>query len=311
MQELRLDYAHETGRSTKMDEEVSKDGEGSALDLLVAIAENLRLLILGPIIAGLMALGIAYIVPQSFTSQAILAMPMQMPTQSQTLPATPTPNQVAAMMVSPIVLDSVIESLKLSSGASIQVARMRLASQIKSTVGKDALLRLDVTANTPLDAQAIANAVIDTWLKSTVPGKQDRADLEKRLEFAKASLDSVNRLLERLTTDSGAKLTGALVRGEDGTTIVAMGELQTRYLGDVLNIPRALRGVSRDVVVQPPTLPTEPVAPKKGLIAILTVLCSGILLTIWVFMRQTWKIAAQDPAIAAKQARLRAAIGFR
>lgn len=216
------------------------------------------------------------------------------------------------MMVSPLVLDPVVVSLNLAGGDSIAGVRTKLAKQIKATVGKDGLLRLDVTATTPLEAQAIANAVIDTWLKSTVPSEQERADLEKRLAYAKVALASVDRLLDRLTAEGAANLNKPLTRGEAGTSIVAVGELQARYFAEVLAIPRTLQGLSRDVVVkQPPTLPTEPVAPKKSLIAVLAALGSGFALLLWVFMRQAWKNAAQDPEVAGKQAKLRAAIGFK
>ena len=92
------------------------------------------------------------------------------------------------MLVSPIVLDPVIESLKLSKGQSTQLARVGVANQIKATVGRDGVLRLDVTANTALEAQVLANAVIDSWLKSTIPGEQDRVDIEQRLTYAMATL---------------------------------------------------------------------------------------------------------------------------
>lgn len=211
-------------------------------------------------------------------------------------------------MVSPLVLDPVIELLNLSKGQPIQVVRTGLASQIKAVVGKDGLLRLDVTANTPLEAQSIANAVIDTWIKSTAPSERDRADLETRLAFAKVSLESIRRLLDRLTAEGSVDLNKPLSRGEAGTSIVAVGELQARYLGEVMSIPRSLKGLSRDVVVQPPTLPTQPIAPQKSLIAVLAALCSGFALLLWVFMRQAWKNVAQDPKAAEKQAKLLAAI---
>lgn len=271
--------------------------EISLFDLLLVAAENLKLLILGPLVVGLLALAIGFALPQSFTSQAILALP--------------APAQASAMMVSPLVLDPVIGSLNLSKGQPIQVARTGLASQIKAAVGKEGLLRLDVTASSPLEAQAIANAVIDTWLKSTRPGEQDRADLEARLAYAKVSLESIRRLLGRLTAEGTADLNKPLMRGEAGTSIVGVGELQARYLGEVLSIPRSLQGLSRDVVVQPPTLPTEPVAPKKSLIAVLAALGSGFALLLWVFMRQAWKNAAQDPQAAEKQAKLCATLGFK
>src|SRR5450830_478787 len=148
-----------------------EENEISLLDLLITMAENLKLLILWPVLVGLLALAIGYSLPQRFTSQAILALPTTTP--------TPTPMQAAAMMVSPLVLDPVIQTLSLFPGITVESARVQLASQIKTTVGKDGLLRLDATANTPLAAQKIANAVIDNWLKTTVPGEKDRADLEK------------------------------------------------------------------------------------------------------------------------------------
>ncbi|MDO8450278.1 MAG: hypothetical protein Q7T10_15885 [Rhodoferax sp.] len=215
------------------------------------------------------------------------------------------------MMVSPVVLDPVIGSLKLFAGRPIDVARTGLAKQIKAVVGKDGLLRLDVTANSPLEAQTLANAVIGTWLKSTVPGDQDRADLEKRLAYAKVTLASVSRLLDRLTTEGLANLNQPLTRGEAGTSLVAVGELQARYFAEVLTIPRTLQGLSGDVVKQSPTLPTEPVAPKKSLIAVMAAFGSGFALLLWVFLRHAWKSVAQDPQAAEKQAKLRAAIGLK
>ena len=280
------------------EEENEEENEASLLDLFVVIAENLKLLLLGPMLIGLLAFALGYALPQSFTSQAILSLPGSLQTGTQAV----------AVMVSPLVLDPIIESLNLSGGRTMQDARMALAKQINASVGKDGLVRLDVTSNTPTSAQNIANAVIDTWLKSTVPGRQDRADLEKRLAYATASLKTVVGLLEGLTPDNLGK---ALTRGDAGISIVAVGELQTRYLAEVLATTRALGGLSRDVVMQPPTMPTEPIAPKKGLIAVLAVLGSGVTLLLWVFMRQAWINAAQDPKAAEKQARLRATLGFK
>lgn len=146
--------------------------------------------------------------PQSFTSQAILSL------------ATPTAAvitqtaQAAALMVSPVVLDSVIELLKLYTGQPLQFARAALAGQIKTASGKDGLLRLEVTAHKPSNARGIANTVIGSWLKSSVPGEQVRAELERRLGFANDSLKSVNDLLGRLTAQRATDLNNPLTFGE-------------------------------------------------------------------------------------------------
>jgi hypothetical protein len=201
--------------------DVEEENEISLLDLLIVVAENLKLLILGPFAAGLLALGIAFTLPQSYVSQAILALPAPAPAPA---PApTPTPTQAAAMMVSAIVLDRVVESLNLSKGQPIEVARKTLANEIKATVGKDGLLRLDVSAPSAIQAQAIANTVIDNWLISTVPSGDDRADLEKRLSYAKLAFDSTTRFVEHFTPKDSSSLNNLLLLDQGGATIMAVG----------------------------------------------------------------------------------------
>jgi hypothetical protein len=241
-------------------------------------------------------LGIAFTLPHSYVSQAVLALP--------------TPTQAATMMVSPIVLDRVAESLKLSKEQPIQVTRKTLANEIKATVGKDGLLHLDVSAPSAIQAQAIANAVIDNWLISTVPSGDDRADLEKRLSYAKLAFDSTTRFMEHLTPKDSSNLNNPLLLDQGVASIVAVRDLQGRYLSEVSSISRSLKGLSRDIVMQPPTLPTEHVSLKKGLFATLSALAAGFALLLWVFMRQAWRNAVLDPQTAPKLARLRAALGW-
>lgn len=283
-------------------ETIEQVDEVSLLDLLLVVAENIKLLILGPLLAVLLVLGAGYVVPQKFISNAILTLPA--------VASTPTPTQAAAIMVSPVVLDPIVQSVGLSDGQSVHQARNALAGQIKVTVGKDLLIRLDVTAATPAAAQTLANAIIDNWLKSTAPGVLDRAGLEKRLGYAQKSLDAVTRLLDRLTAEGATNINSLQVRSEAGASLVAVADLQARYLSEVLNTSRILKGLSRDVVVQQPTLPTEPAASKKGLIAIMAALGTGFALLLFIFMRSAWRGAAQNPRAAQKQARLRAALGL-
>jgi hypothetical protein len=87
-----------------------------------------------------------------------------------------------------------------------------------------------------------------------------------------------------------------------------VGELQNRYLGDVLAIPRAIKGLSRDVVLQPPTLPSKAIAPKKGLMAVVATLATGIALILFVFIRAAWRNAGTNPEFARKQTELLASL---
>ena len=269
----------------------------SLLDILLVLAENAKLLLLGPLWAGLLALAVGFALPPQFVSEAILA-----------IPATPQPPaQVASLMRSPLVLDPVVAAFDLARSRSINQARQELADAVRSSVGKDGLLRLNVTGLSPAQAQALANAVIDAWLITTKPAAQDRKDLEIRLSYAKDALEGASGLLARLPKETANYLAQPLSRGEAGTTLASVGELQSRHLNEVLSVTRTLQGLSRDVVVQPPTLPTEHASPKKALIAILAALATGFVLVLWVFVRKSWKALATQPEAAAKLVRLRAA----
>ena len=282
-----------------------KVNQNSTLDLLLVLAGNAKLLLLGPLVVGLVALALSYLLPQKYVSEAILVIPAA--TGSTAQPAA----QAASLMRSPLVLDPVIVAFDLSQGRSVNLARQEFAEAVKASVGKDGLLRLAVTGPSAVQAQALANAVIDAWVKTTKPAEQDRNDLETRLSYAKTSLDGVTALLARLSKESGSYLAQPLSRGEAGTTLASVGDLQSRYVNEVLNLTRTLQGLSRDVVVQPPTLPTEHVSPKKSMIATLAALGTGFALLLWVFMRQSWRALATRPEAADKLDRLRATFKFK
>ena len=153
-----------------------QEDEISLVDLLLVVAQNGKLLVIGPLLAGLIALGVCYMLPQSFVSQALLLLPAATATQTQ----IQTPAQAMAVMASSTVLDPVIQSLGLAQDAPVEKVRNGLADTIKIVVGKDGLLRLDVAGKTPQEAQTLANAILDAWFKTTLPSENNRQDLEKR-----------------------------------------------------------------------------------------------------------------------------------
>ena len=280
-----------------------EDGRSDMLDLLLALVENAKLLILVPVVAGLATLALTFLLPQKFVSEAILAVP----TPSSSSGGGQTAAQVASLMRSPLVVDPVILALDPASGKSINLARREFVENMRATVGKDGLLRLELTGPSPAQAQTLANAVIDAWVKTTKPAEQDRKDLEIRLSYAKSSLEGVTALMARLSKESAGYLAQPLSRGEAGTTLASIGELQSRYVSDVLGLTRALQGYTRDVVVQAPTLPIDPVYPKKLQTASLVGLAATFAVLLWVFARRSWLALAAQPRSADKLARLRAA----
>lgn len=287
-------------------ERLLEESGTNLLDLLVLIVENIKLLILGPAIAGLLVFGYGYLIPPRFTSHAILALPAPSPSASLVLPAMPTPAQASFAITSPFILDSVIQSLNLATGHSVQQARMRLLGQIKLTT-KDGLLFLEVNADTPVAAQALAAAMIDAWLKSTVPGASDRADLEARLEYAENSLKYLSDVLRSVAKNGADNSRKLSIQGDGGVSAI---EVQKRYLNEALAIRRVFHGLSRDVVLQMPSLPTEPVKSTTFLSVSLAVLSAEFVLLLWIFLRQSWKQLTLAPSSAGKLARIRHALGI-
>ena len=92
---------------------VDADDEISLLDLALTVAENLRLLIIGPIVAGLITLGVSSLLPKTFESVAILNVIDQ-------------PEKVASLATSAAVLDPVAEQIGLTKSATKDAARAEL-----------------------------------------------------------------------------------------------------------------------------------------------------------------------------------------
>ncbi|MEO6972201.1 MAG: hypothetical protein ABI135_02090 [Rhodoferax sp.] len=267
----------------------------SLLDILVTLAENIKLLIIGPLLVGLCVLGICYVVPKTFDSVAVL--------QAE--------QSTASLMTTAAVLDPVAAGLGLTKDESAEEARRLLREQVMVAVGRnDKLLTLTASAHTPQQAQAIANAVLQQTYLQSRPKTSDRARLEVQLQGAqgrlKDSQDAAAGLLKRIDSTTGAASSGTdLARGyADLLAGAAAAQSQVSAL------QVQLEGVSDAQLVQAPTLPQKASKPKKALLAIGATLAMGLLLLLFVFMRQAFRDTAQDAEAAAKVTRIRRALGL-
>jgi hypothetical protein len=278
-----------------------EENEISLFDLLLVVADNLKILILGPLLVGLLALGIGYTLPQSFTSQAHLNL-------------GDSAKAVEAMMRSPAVLDVVLKQFPPPLGITDR-ARDELAKKFRLGTGSTrqkegaGVTKLEVKDESPARAQGLANALIDAWLATTKPQPESKLELTRKLKLSQDALETVSQLLKRMAGET-TKLILPNVQFELATPTVQLLQLRNGYVDAIAAIELSLRGQTHDVVSSPPSLPTEATEPKKSLIAVLAALGSGFTLLLWVFMRQAWKNAAQNPETLKKQARLRAALGM-
>lgn len=270
--------------------------EVGLLDLLVTLAENARLLVIVPLLVGLCALALGFVLPQTFQSVAVL----------QAEQAT------ASLMTTAAVLDPVAAGLGMDKEDGLEGARRTLRGQIKVAVGRnDKLLTLTVSAPTPQQAQATANAVLQqTYLQSRPKGSVAKR-LEAQLAEAQGRLKNAESAaagtLKRIETSSVGSASGSeLARGyAELLTVTSAAQ------GQVSALETQLEGLSEALLVQAPTLPEKASQPKKALMAMGATLGTGLLLLLFIFVRQALRTTATDADAADKLARIRRALGLK
>lgn len=244
-------------------------------DVLLTIAENLRLLIIGPLLAGALTYGVTFLVPQTYESTATLRAEAD----------------VAAYMTTSTVLDASLNNLgflKDLSEEDAEQARIDLQKRVSTQVGRnDKLVTLSVSAYSPSAAQSMANEI----LTQTFSGLRPKGAELKRLETQRAAFEQQLSELHITSQTAQKLLSESSPAGNMGLlaeSISSLSTAQTRMQETLFNVEKKIRGLTDEDLLQPPTLPKKPVAPKKGLTAILAALATGIVLLVFVFLRQFW-----------------------
>lgn len=275
----------------------SADDEISLLDLLLTVSQNIKLLILGPLAAGLCALGITFALPDTYESVAIL------------------PSDIGSTLRLATVLDPVITKLDLAKGKPPEQARLALSGRIKFAQDKQTkLFTLTVSGDSPQQAQATAKAVLTSTYEFIRPRGISKERLELKLQHAKETLADAKAatagllsILERgYKPESAVRAAGTeLPRG-----YADLLNFVTNSYATVLSLEKELEGLTDEQLLQAPSLPEKPVSQKKALTATIAALATGFALLLFVFIRQGLRTAGADPASAAKLAAIRRALGF-
>lgn len=154
-------------------------GEISLLDLALALAENIRILVFVPFVSGLVAFGTAFLIPPTFTATTRILPPQQQQSGAAALASqfgalsglagaaagikNPTDTYVA-MIKSWTVADRVIERFKLKELYEAKFgedARRELSARTRVSSGKDGLITIEVDDQDPKRAADLANAYVD------------------------------------------------------------------------------------------------------------------------------------------------------
>lgn len=273
------------------------EDEISLLDILVTLAESWKLLVFGPLIAGVLAGGLSFLWPKTFESVAIVRLT----------------EQELALISSAPVLDPIIEKFGLlPEFDGIQDdARLYLAKKLVGKVDKKTgLATITAVANTPERAQELGKAAMDALLKELLPKGKNKDQVDQQIlsneRIIASSADAIEQLQKQIgkAGQNDAGLEVVMKYYASLTAEVAKKELENIELKKSL----AVRG--DEVYVQQASLPQRKVSPKRSLVVLLAVFASGFALLMFVFVRNAWQSAAQDAEASDKLARIKRSLGL-
>jgi hypothetical protein len=281
------------------------DDEIDLLDLLVTIAENIKLLILGPLLAGVLAFGGVSLWPVTYESGFTLQGQKKAGLGDKPVELF-TPAQVNELVTSPAVLADAAKVLE-SNGQTDLVALLR-SGAVSSQVPRNTI-HVKVTVKTPdsQGSQAVAQALFKAIMDNSTPKGESLKALQTVLDNDKAALATAKLMEARIgaTINSAEKVDPVLAQAY----MTLLGTLPN-FINTVEVNENKLKGLTDAYVVTAPALATVN-KPKAKVVTAVAVLATGFALLLWVFVRKAFQGAAINPESAAKLARIRQALGWR
>ena len=188
-----------------------QDDEISLLDLLQVVVDNLRLLVLGPLAVGVLALGISFLVTPTFTAKTVFLPPQQQQSAAASMLASlgslgglagaaaglkSPADQYLAYLKSVTLQNEIVDRFKLMERYKAKFkedARKTLTANVRASSGKDGLIVLDADDEDPQFAADLANAHVEELRKllgtlAVTEAQQRRLFFEKQLKLAKDNL---------------------------------------------------------------------------------------------------------------------------
>jgi len=273
------------------------EAEISFLDVLVTLAESWKLLVFGPLIAGVVAGGLSFLWPKTFESVAIVRLS----------------EQELALLNSAPVLDPLIEKFGLlpEFNGIQEDARQYLAKKLVSKLDKKTgLATITAAASTPERAQELGRAAMDALLTELLPKGKNKDQVEQQVlsneRIIASSADAIEQLQKQIgkAGQNDAGLEVVMKYHASLTAEMAKKELEN------IELKKTLAVGGDEVYVQQASLPQRKVSPKRSLIVLLAVLASGLGLLMFVFVRKAWQSATQDADASDKLARIKRAFGL-
>jgi len=206
----------------------AESGGLSLLDIAVALAENKRFLLLGPVLAGLLALGISFLIAPTFTARTSFLPPQQQQSAAASALASlgamaglagsltsvknPT-DQYVSLMQSTTVQDRLIDRFDLLQVYEADYrfqARRALQKNVRIDPGRrDGLIVVEVSDVDPQRAADLANAHVEELRRVTnqlaiTEAQQRRQFFEEQLQQSKERLAAAQVALQATGFTQGA-----------------------------------------------------------------------------------------------------------
>jgi tyrosine-protein kinase Etk/Wzc len=234
------------------------EDEISLLDLLQTVVDNLRLLIIGPLIVGLAALGISFAITPTFTAQTSFLPPQQQQGMAASMLASlgalgglagaatglKNPNdQYVAFLKSNSIKDALIERFDLMNRYEAkykQDARKELEEKAKIASGKDGLITVSVDDHDPKMAADIANAHVQELTQ--LMGRLAVTEAQQRRKFFETQLEQTQAKLTQ--AEIALKQTGiasSVLKSNPQSAVAAVAGLQAQVTAQEVKIG-AMRG---------------------------------------------------------------------
>ncbi len=196
----------------------------SLLDLAVPLARHFKLICLGPLLVGVVALGISFLVPPTYTARTSFLPPQQQQSAAASAIASlgllsglaggvkSAGDQYVALMRSATVADRIIDTYKLMDVYDVQykfLARRELARNIRIAHSqKEGLISVEVDDHDPDRAAKMATSHLEELRR--LSGELALTEAQQRRVFFEGQLKQTR---DRLTSAQAALQSGGFNPG--------------------------------------------------------------------------------------------------
>lgn len=288
--------------------EPQADDEISLLDLLLVVAENFWLLVIGSALAAVLGFVISGLLQPTYVSTAVVSGEHSVLVGGKVVPLF-KPTEVVQLATSAATLSGAASALEQKGYAAEANALLAQSSGgaglFKASIARNsAAINLEATAGSAQAAQEILIAVVDSLLAQSRPQAEALSSLQAAFQRDAATLERSRAIEASLAQRMSATASSGLeAAGAYANVLAAISALSA----SVAEQQARLQGLPADSVLVAPSLPQQPVKPKRTLITVLSGLAAGFVLLLWVFVRQSWRNAQADRVTLEKIQRIRQA----